>query len=168
MLSLLDRLHPLPLSPAHTHNYTHRNKHSSVKMFGESTITDSLHPSQCLNFNALKRQIVDTLPHVYPRHTSSNILKGFSLRFTIDGESGYFTATAVAELTPPTSIMDGIDVVLDDNFLGTYSEDGFWDALEQMREYVEGLAEEGNPGTFCNVCMIWGVVADFDRYLGKD
>ncbi|KAF2832861.1 hypothetical protein CC86DRAFT_414527 [Ophiobolus disseminans] len=109
-------------------------------MLGESVFTDGLLQDQRVFFNALKLQIVESLLAAYPRHSSSNVLKGFSIRFTM--HEGYFAVTAIAELGLPTSLSEGFDIVLEDNFMGAYSTNGFFDALEHLGEQVEHYLDE--------------------------
>jgi hypothetical protein len=62
-------------------------------------------------------------------------------------------ATAVARLGPPTSLAEDFDLVLEDDFLETFSEDGALDALEQLYDEVMWLADESKNG-MCDVLTL--------------
>jgi len=113
-------------------------------MFGESYFTDGLLQDERVSFNELKSKVIEHLPAAYPRHSSSNTLKGFSIRFTVDDE--YFAATAVADLKPPASLADDVDIVLEDSFMETYSSYDFWHALEKLWAHVERSIEQQKDG----------------------
>jgi hypothetical protein len=83
------------------------------------------------------------LPAAYGRHTSSNVLKGFSVRITFDND--FFAAVAIADLGPPASLVDE-DVVLEDEFMEAQSDVSALDALELLFEIVEERVMEGNGG----------------------
>jgi hypothetical protein len=93
--------------------------------------------------------IIDHLSAVYPRHSSSNVLKCFSVRLNVHKEN--FTATAVAELKPPASLMDVLAFVLEDEFIRTDSAFSALDALEQLCEEVTKKFKEGTKGMYADV-----------------
>jgi hypothetical protein len=85
------------------------------------------------------------LPAAYGRHTSSNVLKGFSIRLTV--EYDYFAAVAIADLGPPTSLVDD-EFVLEDEFMEAQSDVSALDALELLFELVEDRLLDTEQGMF--------------------
>lgn len=104
-----------------------------------------------ISFNTLKSLLINHLSTVYPHYVSKNTIMSFSTRFSMEDE--IFAVTAIAELRPPTWLAEeGTEIVLEDNFLVTCSETSYWDALEQMWEYIGGVEEneeeKRSQGTF--------------------
>lgn len=113
-------------------------------MLEDRHLTDGLLPDQRLSFNGLKLQIIENLPFAYRRSSTSNVIKGFSVRFTMHDE--FFAATAIAELGPPTSLAEDFNIVLEDNFMASYSDEGWFDALAALWENVEDQIEATKNG----------------------
>jgi hypothetical protein len=70
----------------------------------------------------------------YGRNISSDVLKGFSVRLTVEGD--YFAVVTITNLGPPTSLVDH-DFVLEDEFMEAQSDISALDALELLFEMVE-------------------------------
>lgn len=97
----------------------------------------------------------DLLPNAYPRHSSTNDLKGFTIRVTIN--KTFYAAIAVAELGLPPSLMDPFEgdvyetMVLEDEFVEARNVESAVAALEMLCEEVESLAEgEGKGMLLCD------------------
>ncbi|KAH8727667.1 hypothetical protein GQ44DRAFT_611408, partial [Phaeosphaeriaceae sp. PMI808] len=83
------------------------------------------------------------LPAAYPRHYTTNTLKGYKVLVRTDKEG--YVASAVASLSIPASLGEGFEVVLEDTFLEVCAEDVF-DALEELWEEVERMGGRGSVG----------------------
>jgi hypothetical protein len=83
------------------------------------------------------------LPAAYRRHTSSNIVKGFSVRITVVDDD-CFAATAIADLGLPASLAEDMNIVLEDEFMEMYSNVSALEALEQLFDEVEIRIGEGD------------------------
>ncbi|KAH7095808.1 hypothetical protein FB567DRAFT_513440 [Paraphoma chrysanthemicola] len=120
-------------------------------MFGESVFTDGLLQDQRVGFNKLKETIINHLPAAYPNHSSTYVIKRFSIR--LDESDEAFTTTAIAELEIPESLAgEGYDVVLEDEFMSTSSCYDIVDALVLLWVEVMKFVEEGKRGEFISSC----------------
>lgn len=91
------------------------------------------------------------LPAVYPRNSSTNVLKGFTIRMS--SNETFHAAVATAELGIPSSMMAMGEedscafetMVLEDEFIEARSAESALEALEMLCDEVEAMVEEG-PG----------------------
>lgn len=103
-------------------------------------------PYLCLKFCA------DQLPVAYGWHSSSNVLKGFSIQVLKQGRN--FAVTAIANLGPPASLGIDFKVLLEDDFIVKSSEISALDAMQQLLEEVNEKIEQGKTGRLdvkCNM-----------------
>jgi hypothetical protein len=91
----------------------------------------------------------EILPAAYPRNSSTNLLKGFTIRMSLN--ETFYAAVATAELGMPHSVMDVGEgdvyayeaMVLEDEFVEARSPESALEALEMLCDEVEVMIEEG-------------------------